>query len=101
MKDLALNDQITLLQDVAKVNVQPFELNKQQVHYIENGKIISLPNLEFKNARVLSQKIQSRDNRRIVWYMDGNKFYAVYYFAKHDKSNDYNIVKRTTYDLIK
>ena len=91
LKDLALNDQITLLQDVAKVNVQPFELNKQQVHYIENGKIISLPNLEFKNARVLSQKIQSRDNRRIVWYMDGNKFYAVYYFAKHDKSNDYNL----------
>ena len=88
---LALNDQITLLQEVAKVNIQPFELKKQQVHYIENGTVIRLPNLEFKNARVLSQKIQPRDNRRIVWYMDGNKFYAVYYFAKHDKSHEYNL----------
>ena len=89
---LALSDQIALLQEVSKVNVRPFELKKQQVHYIENGNVIRLPNLELKNARVLAQKIQSRDNRRIVWYMDGNKFYAVYYFAKHDKSHEYNLV---------
>ena len=88
---LALSDQIALLQEVSKVNVRPFELKKQQVHYIENGNVIRLPNLELKNARVLAQKIQPRDNRRIVWYMDGNKFYAVYYFAKHDKSHEYNL----------
>ena len=91
LDNLALNDQITLLREVDKVNIQPFEIKKQQVHYIENGTVIRLPNLEFKNARVLSQKIQPRDNRRIVWYMEGNKFYAVYYFAKHDKSHEYNL----------
>ncbi|MBR4891745.1 MAG: hypothetical protein IKZ34_01000 [Alphaproteobacteria bacterium] len=87
----ALNDQIVILNDIAKINIMPFEISKQQVHYVEEGVIKRAQNLELKNARVLSQKLQGRDNRRIVWYMDGNEFYAVYCFLKHDKSSEYNL----------
>ena len=80
-----------MLREIDKINVKPFYTKKQDVYYVdENGAVGLSSNVKRKRSRVLSQGISSSDNRRIVWYVDENVFYAAYFFAQHDKTPQYN-----------
>ena len=86
-------DQLKMLREIDKINVKPFYTKKQDVYYVdENGAVGLSSNVKRKRSRVLSQGISSSDNRRIVWYVDENVFYAAYFFAQHDKTPQYNLV---------